>query len=62
MEEFAEFLANQAAKVAELAVLNPCGYLTCSKKAIIKRDIDFQYSLQSSTPQRKEVNPHFEGR
>ncbi|POV98434.1 hypothetical protein PSTT_14431, partial [Puccinia striiformis] len=47
MEEFAAFLAKQAAEVAELAITNPCGLLTCSKR--FKRDLDFQYSYADPT-------------
>ncbi|PLW20597.1 hypothetical protein PCANC_06028 [Puccinia coronata f. sp. avenae] len=46
-EEFAEFLAKQAADVAEFAKTNPCGLLSCSKK--LKRDLDFQHNSSSPT-------------
>ncbi|KAA1089742.1 hypothetical protein PGT21_028782 [Puccinia graminis f. sp. tritici] len=51
-EEFAAFLAKQAADVADFAITNPCGLLSCSKK--FKRDLDFQYSYASSTVQKRD--------
>ncbi|OAV87973.1 hypothetical protein PTTG_29207 [Puccinia triticina 1-1 BBBD Race 1] len=50
-QEFAAFLAKQAADVAEFAITNPCGLLSCSKR--FKRDIDFQYSYSPSTVHKR---------